>query len=407
MEFELTDEQEKLVSIVKKWYRDYYAGLHIGPHPHYFCYSGKPGCGKTTVVSKIISELNIENEYVATAFVGKAVMRLQETGLRAQTLHSLMYDVKFISEPSTDSPKSKKLKVVFELKKELPKYIKLIIVDEGKMVNDQMVEQLSTFGKPILIMGDKNQLPPVYGKSTIMDNPDFTLTKIMRQKEDDPIVVLCNMILQGLPLMVGDYGKSKVVKYYELDKSFLTDFDQTICSTNRNRDMINNFVRSGLLGIPDNNPRIGDKVICRQNNWALDILGFNLTNGMGGTIIDIDRSSLRRGCYTIDFKPEIFNSSKFLEYDEDDLIFHNLEIDSKYIRGDYNERKLTGFTQYEKFEYAYAVTCYTAQGSEWKRGLYIHNFFVNADLTKATAYTAISRFKESVTVVMQSGKGNL
>ena len=40
-------------------------------------------------------------------------------------------------------------------------------------------------------------------------------------------------------------------------------------------------------------------------------------------------------------------------------------------------------------------------------GFIYSQFFVNADLTKATAYTAISRFKESVTVVMQSGKGNL
>lgn len=402
MDFQLTDEQEVLVDRVKKWYRDYNQGITHGEHPQIYCYSGKAGTGKTTVARAIIDELHLENNYVATAYVGKAVMRLQQTGLVAQTIHSLIYNVLFINEPvDMGGYIVKKKKLIFQLKEELPEWIKLIIVDEGTMVNDDMLKELVSFNIPILMMGDHNQLPPVYGKCTIMDRPNFILTKIMRQKENDPIVILANMVLQDIPLIEGVYGKSRVMRSYEMGPNFLTDYDQCICATNNSRDIINDYVRDILLHRPSKAPCIGDKVVCRQNNWDLDILGFNLTNGMSGYITDIDRSTARKGCYTIDFKPDLFDDPRFDKYSDEELTFKGIEIDRKYITSDYQTRKEFGITNFEKFEYAHAITVYTAQGSEWNRGLYLHSFFVNQDLTRATDYTAITRFKESIDIVIQ------
>lgn len=405
MDFILTDEQEKLKTIVKKWYQNWVSGLRIGQHPQVFCYSGKAGTGKTTVARAIIDELNLNNNYVATAFVGKAVMRLQQTGLVARTIHSLIYDVRFINEPTmVDGEIVQKLKLSFILKDQLPAWIKLIIVDEATMVNDAMLKDLLHFNIPLLMMGDHNQLPPVYGKCSVMNIPNFILTKIMRQKENDPIVILANMVLQGIPLVEGVYGKSRVMRYFEMDKTFLTKYDQTICATNANRDIINEYAREYLLKYPPKIPQIGDRVVCRQNNWGLSLLDFSLTNGMSGIITDIDRSTVRRGCYKIDFFPDLFNDKMFSNYSEEELTFKGLEIDSKYIMSDYESRKKFGITSYEKFEYAYAITCYTAQGSEWNRGLYLHSFFVNPQLTKATDYTAITRFRESIDIVIQNQK---
>lgn len=406
MNFTLTDEQLMLVDRVKTWFKNYESGLHLGEHPQWFCYSGKAGCGKTTVAYAIIEELHLENSYVASAFVGKAVMRLQQSGLVARTIHSLIYNVLFIDEPyEKDGVIKMRKKMIFQLKEKLDDNIRLIIIDEGTMVNDAMMKEILSFGKPILIMGDHNQLPPVYGKSSMMNNPDFILTKIMRQKENDPIVILANMILQGIPLIEGNYGKSKVTRYYELDSKFLTDYDQAICATNRKRDLINNFVRENLLGYDSKAPQIGDRIVCRQNDWDLALQGFNLTNGMSGIITDIDRSYLAKGYYLIDFKPDLFNDTYFEKYDPDELIFHGLEMDYEYIQSDYEQRKDFGLCQHQKFEYAYAITCYTAQGSEWDRGLYLHSFFVNSNLTKATAYTAVTRFKKSVHIVLGNYRG--
>jgi exodeoxyribonuclease-5 len=78
----------------------------------------------------------------------------------------------------------------FILKDKLDDDIKLIIIDEAAMVNDKMREELLSFGIPVIFLGDHNQLPPVIGKSSMLDKPDFILTKIMRQAENDPIVYL-------------------------------------------------------------------------------------------------------------------------------------------------------------------------------------------------------------------------
>ena len=116
-------------------------------------------------------------------------------------------------------------------------------------------------------MGDMNQLPPVFGESTILTNPDHILTQIMRQKENDPIVYLSQMVLHGMPLFEGKYGLSEVVREIEADERLIKDYDQILCNTNKLRVDLNNHIRENILGRPANKPVIGDKLVCCQNNW--------------------------------------------------------------------------------------------------------------------------------------------
>ena len=36
-----------------------------------------------------------------------------------------------------------------------------------------MVKEILGFDKPVIFMGDMNQLPPVFGNSSIMEKPDY------------------------------------------------------------------------------------------------------------------------------------------------------------------------------------------------------------------------------------------
>ena len=40
----------------------------------------------------------------------------------------------------------------------------LIVLDEVSMVGDDMARDLLAFGKPILVLGDPGQLPPIKGE---------------------------------------------------------------------------------------------------------------------------------------------------------------------------------------------------------------------------------------------------
>lgn len=374
---ELTNEQTRLVDELKRWYRN--------SSRQWYSYTGPAGTGKTTVVRKAIEELGIER-YVTCAFVGKAVTVLARQGLPASTIHSLIYNVEWVpvvddkGSPVLNQDGNPKMRVEFSLKPSLKDDPQLIIVDEATMVNDDLAEDILSFGIKTVFIGDNNQLPPVFGISSVMSNPDFFLTKIMRQAEDSPIIYLSQRVLNHQPLIVGNYGDSHVLQTLYLGENY-EDYDAIIAAKNQMRDAINNHIRHNVLGIRSDLPVIGDKLICRQNDWDRSVDGnIYLTTGMSGTVLDFfnDRSSSRY--MTIDFQPDITDS-----------VFYGIQVDTRYIKMGYEDRKLYGISRYEKFEYGYAITCHASQGSQYNRVLFLNQWFHDADLTRKIQYTAITR----------------
>lgn len=374
---ELTEEQKRLVQSLSSWYKS--------SDRQFYSYTGAAGTGKTTVIKAFIEALGLQR-YIACAYVGKAVTVLSRHGLPASTIHSLIYNVDWVPVKDADGKTvfhengQPKMKVKFSLKPELQGDPELVIVDEATMVNDDLCEDILSFGKKTVFIGDNNQLPPVFGVSSVMLNPNFALTKIMRQAENDPIVYLSQRVLHNEPLIVGSYGNSHVYRSLVLGRNW-TDYDAIITPLNRIRDHINDHIRHNILGIQSTIPVIGDKIMCRQNDWKRCIEGnIFLTNGMIGEVTDIYRAETKGKSISIDFKPEISNEE-----------FYNLPIDISYITKSYDERKTYGISSAEKFEYAYAVTCHSYQGSEADRVLYIDRFVHDADMTRRLRYTGITR----------------
>ena len=389
--FEPTESQARLLEKVKVWFKSWEDGFRIGPHPQWFSYSGAAGVGKGAAARMIVDMLGLDHHsYISCAYVGKAVLQLSKNGMNAKTIHSLIYDARPIIDKNSDDGKVI-LKYQFFLKDKLDEDYRLIFVDEAAMVNDKMRDELLSFGIPIIFIGDMNQLPPVFGTSTVLANPDHILTQIMRQKENDPIVQLSQMVLKGIPIMEGKYGKSQVVRDFILDHRLVKDYDQILCNTNAYRVSINNYIRKVIKKFPENRPVIGDKIVCCQNNWNELVSGYPLTNGMIGYIADMNRQYVHRGYYLINFEPDFLDSHRQ---------FIGLKMDAKYINASYEEQKNSGRIMNEKFEYGYAITVYKSQGSEFDRVLYFDSKFRTPELTKRSRYTAITRAKEELTIVL-------
>lgn len=382
---DLTEEQSRLVKRLSDWYQK--------STRQWFSYTGAAGTGKTTVIRAFIEELGLER-YIACAFVGKAVTVLSRQGLPASTIHSLIYHVNWVpvyndkGEVVLNDEGRPKLKVEFSLKEHLDGDLQLIIVDEATMVNDDLAEDILSFGIKTVFIGDNNQLPPVFGISSVMSNPDFWLTKIMRQAEGNPIIYLSQRVLNREPLLFGQYGDSRVLPSLRLGRNY-ENYDTIIAGKNSVRDDINNHIRHQVRGIKSKLPIIGDKLICRQNDWDRSVEGnIYLTTGMTGIVTDVHRSLGGNRYMSIDFLPEISDEE-----------FFNLQLDTKYIQMGYEDRRLYGFSRYEKFEYGYCVTCHACQGSQYDRVLFINQWFHDADLTKKIQYTAITRAIYSVDIV--------
>jgi exodeoxyribonuclease-5 len=185
--------------------------------------------------------------------------------------------------------------------------------------------------------------------------------------------------------------KVVIKKAKELSDDEMVNADVYLCRTNKERDSINNYVRHDLHGITAKYPVIGDKVICRENNWQESIHGdIFLTNGMVGYVHDIDLESITDRKMKIDFRPE------FLDTD----VFRNLEIDRVYMRLSPEYKKKYNSTL-NKFEYAYAITCHLAQGSQYKHVIVDASSIwgLNAITNRQWLYTAITRAIDKVTII--------
>lgn len=371
-----------------------------------FNLSGAAGTGKTTLIRYLIERLGLEQDEVAfVAYMGKAAMQMCRNGLRAQTIHSLIYDfdkeIEIDEEGHMVLTKSgkPKFKFVFRLKERLPKDYKLIVVDEASMVNREMAKDLLSFDIPIIALGDLNQLPPVFGKPFFLEEPDYILTQVMRQSEDNPIIYLAHQILERKPLKCNIYGNTLAI----IPKSSMTPLnlkqaDIVLTCTNSLRGMVNDTFRQQILSLPRLDfPNVGEKIICRKNNWTEHIMNKSifLTNGISGTIEHCDMESFdtTRSSIDIDFKPDFLDKS-----------FKNLRIDYDRLfaklGGEIDPSPQFGPVK-NQFEFAYAITVHLSQGSQYPNVLFmLEDFGCDAETYKKLQYTAVTRASKRLTVVI-------
>lgn len=366
--------------------------------------SGAAGTGKTTLVLYLIEQLGLKKEEVLfVAYMGKAATQLARTGLSAKTIHSAIYTYEYLPEIDETThrriilPNGKlKLKGQFVLKEHLKKKIKLIVVDEGGMVPANIAEDLLSFNLPVIVLGDLNQLPPVFGKPYFLQNPDSILRKIMRQKEGDPIVWLSQQILKGYRLSPGIYGKSAVIRQEDLNDYLLKHADIVLTERNTIRNSVNQYYRKELKRLPNlEKPYIGEKVICRKNNWDLSIGGgIYFTNGLTGTLEDVDMSSFNGKTLKVSFLPDFVNKP-FLNvpisyrhlFSQDDELEENDKLGERYLN---------------KIEFAYAITVHSSQGSQYPHVLFLEDdpSLWGSDMKRRLHYTAVTRAMEGIHYVL-------
>lgn len=389
------DSQQGALKAMKHWYdfeRDY---------KPYFTLSGAAGTGKTSLILYFFQMMGFGmNDFICAAYVGKAVTVLASKGLPAKTIHSLIYRRTIVYERDEkgelvlDEEGKPKEKLQFILKDKLDYPYQIIAIDEASMVDTNLEADLLSFGVPIIFIGDHHQLPPIFGTSAVMMNPDYILTQIMRQEKDNPIIYLSQMVIRGIPLEVGTYGDSKITDSVDLGTNLLTDYDTIVVGRNKVRQMFNDHIRYRLLQAKDYYPMEGEKLICRQNNWDQDLgSGFYLTNGTQGIMDHIYYDKMKKGCVPIDFVPDITKRK-----------VGKLKMDTEYIKLKCYETNTYGLSKYNKFEYAYAITAHLSQGSEWPSVLFLDGKFQDYDTTQKLRYTAITRASQRIHIVIKGRK---
>ena len=391
----LNKGQEHVLQEAIKWWKS---------SEQLFQISGAPGTGKTFLLYRIIDALGIPFDKIAfMAYTGQAAIVMRNAGLTtAKTIHSTLYEPVEVPVMRPDGtceldPYYNKPVTTVQFKPRDLSGISLFVIDEAGMVNEEIGQEIMNRGLKTMAIGDLDQLKPITGDPYFLVNGYVhVLTEKMRQAENNPIIYLSERALKGLPIEIGTYGKSKVIYRDELTDYEIVNSDIMICGTNRTRDMINRNYRNNILHCTSNLPMVGEKMICRKNNWLLMSDGISLVNGLSGIVT---RSPGVEGfdgrTYTIDFQPYMCGG-----------IFIDLNCDYQYLIASNDKKKFLKNSKYstgEKMEYAYAITTHLSQGSQYNNGIYIEEF-LRSDIQRNLLFTGITRFKDRITYVKERRK---
>lgn len=343
--------------------------------------SGYPGTGKTTLVDKLVKNLELTepNTFNLLAPTGKAAYQIfLKTNHTARTIHSFLG--------------MKKGSNFFRINEQNPSNVKTLIIDEFSMINIELFYSL-LIGCPylerLILIGDKNQLPSIgagYLLNDIIESgkfKTFLLEKIYRQETGSSIIDIALVINnQQTPIFnskeaifIEENEKNAAKKilekidYFISNNILLGDYQILVpmyageCGIDNLNVLIQNKYSKNkeYIEIRNNKFYIGDKVIQIENDNEA-----NVFNGEIGYIKEFKKSAKKHEI-TVEFE------------------------DGKII-------KYTSTNFVKNIKLAYAISIHKFQGSESKNIILVIYYSHYILLSKKLLYTAVTRAVENLII---------
>jgi exodeoxyribonuclease V len=377
-----SEEQAKAITGIVEWYKQ-----KNGPQDYYV--AGYAGTGKSTVTSIAIQELREKCgvRHVRTAaYTGKAASVLRKKGNpNAQTIHSLIYT------PYEDEESGE---LRFAISMESPAAeADLIVIDECSMASKELANDLKSFNKKLLILGDPGQLPPINGEGAFTNrDPDVFLRQIHRQAAGSPVIELSVLAREGKPWPKG--FERDGVRVLPLNKEtqplIYREGTQPICGLNRVRYCYTQRIRK-LRGFDGRLPVPGEKLICRRNNREDDLF-----NGGIGTLRSIAKDGEIAGAIKIDVDMEDLDKGS-LGLQVDPYLF-----EKHFTNGDARKLDLPrGRPRLDEFDWSALLTCHASQGSQFADVTVVDDSAAFKEHRNNWRYTACTRSEGGLTILLR------
>jgi exodeoxyribonuclease-5 len=324
---------------------------------------GYAGTGKTTIVKTLVRAFSEKNEgWAMMAFTGKAANIMRRKGVEhAQTIHSFIYRATTYKDPDTGEEHTS-FEKVWDVD------CAGFLIDEASMISEEIHNDLLSFGKPIVYIGDHGQLEPIGSDFNIMADPMYRLETVHRNAGE--IAHFAQHLRKGLNAdSFNGAKKVQIVREKVVEDKHYAGTNQIICAYNKTRVKLNERCRTHL-GRQYQYVAVGDKVMCLRNNRRV-----GLFNGMQGIVQKVRKKD------RFDFISDDGKYYEGIHYDPDQFG---------------QEKKQFKHSQSaHPFDYAYAITAHKAQGDEWPNVIVYEQNCKRWD-HKRWAYTAASRARDGL-----------
>jgi exodeoxyribonuclease-5 len=250
-----------------------------------------------------------------------------------------------------------------------------------------------------MAVGDHGQLPPIHGNFNLMKHLDIRLEEIHRQARDNPIIKISTLAREVGHIPHGHFGhnieklRKGIPETQEYIKEMMTRFNDNtlvLCGYNKTRVTLNKMIRE-RLGIENEEPQKGDRVICLRNNHKEKIF-----NGMLGNIVRI-QDAIENGKTLKNWYEAI------IQMDDEQYPYKGL-ISKKQFNNPESmnfTRKRSEIMMGDLFDFGFAITVHKAQGSQASRVILIEERFGGMDdeMWKRWLYTGVTRAERELIIV--------
>jgi exodeoxyribonuclease-5 len=369
MTHDFSAQQAKARDAVAHWFK------HDARKKQIFRLFGYAGTGKTTLARHLAED--VEGEVFYAALTGKAAMVMQENGCDgASTIHRLIYETRKMPNGGGE----------FRLDPCSPAAnAALIILDECSMVDKPLARDLMSFKTPILVLGDPAQLPPVKGTGYFINaDPDVMLTEVHRQARDSPILRLAAEVRAGRRPAIGNYGACRVIAMDDCDMDDILAADQVLAYRNSTCHHFNHAIRHEL-GYTTELPGPGDRLLCLKNHYDIDIF-----NGETVRVTSPPRASKYFETVSMKVARDTCGTAEDVR----------IRVHPRFFTDEQESLTEKQKRESHQFGYGYVMTVHKAQGSQWDNVLILDESRFVRDDASAWLYTAITRARERLTLVI-------
>jgi len=433
-----SNTQVRAIKAIKDWYENRTKEQQV------FRLFGYAGTGKSTVLRFALDDLGLAPHQsdrdgddlvpgvVTATFTGKAALVLRRKGTPARTIHSLIYRVLLATDEEIDLARQQiveaeqkaravsgfertaaeaAIEAMRQALKEMRKprfalnpdsdaaHCRLIVLDEVSMVGSEMARDLLSFNRPILVLGDPGQLPPIKGEGAFTQQaPDVMLTEIHRQAEDSAIIRLATWAREGRPIPMGRHDDH----VWKMAKTAVTPEQalhggQVICGLNATRLQLNNALRraAGFTGaLLPTGP--AEKIICLKNRNDIGLI-----NGMFLALDDIvDESGVFFSALVRDEEGNSIGAIGRNGQPDRLRIYKGHFEDHLALDPERHDRDWKDKRSLVEATFGWAITAHKAQGSQWENILVWDDGLGRTQEDRARwLYTAITRAERGLVIL--------